>query len=40
MITVLQSKGNIVSNGDNATINTNHNTLNVNVFLTRTMPKL
>lgn len=33
MITVLQSKPNIVSNGDNATINTNHNTLNVNVFL-------
>ena len=33
MITVLQSKPNIVSTGDNATINTNHNTLNVNVFL-------
>jgi hypothetical protein len=33
MITVLQSKPSIVSTGSNATINTNHNTLNVNVFL-------
>ena len=33
MITVLQSKPNIVATGSNATINTNHNTLNVNVFL-------
>lgn len=33
MINVLQSKPNIVSTGNNATINTNHNTLNVNVYL-------
>lgn len=33
MICVLQSKPNIVSTGSNATINANHNTLNVNVFL-------
>lgn len=33
MITVLQSNPTIVSNGDNNTINTNHNTLKINVFL-------
>lgn len=33
MISVLQSKPSIVSTGQNAVINANHNTLNVNVFL-------
>lgn len=33
MINVLQSNPTIVSNGDNNTINTNHNTLKINVYL-------